>query len=113
MSHVNLLNKMGAKINLKRNVAYIDGVNELYGKNLVGSDLRSSAALVIAAISAKGISYVSGLDHLDRGYENFESKLTNLGVNIKRENSKKAFVKTKYEKKGNNIGKEGKDLKVA
>ena len=53
--------------------------------NLVGSDLRSSAALIIAAMIAKGTSRIYGLEHLDRGYENFESKLYKLGIEIKRE----------------------------
>ena len=52
---------------------------------LVGSDLRSSAALIIAAMIARGTSRIYGLEHLDRGYENFESKLERLGIRIKRE----------------------------
>ena len=53
---------------------------------LVGSDLRSSAALVIAALISEKISYIYGLEHLDRGYENFENKLFRLGVQIERNN---------------------------
>ena len=60
---------------------------------LVGSDLRSSAALVIAALISKEISYIYGLEHLDRGYENFEVKLSKLGVEIIRETTKKTTVK--------------------
>ena len=65
--------------------------------NLVGSDLRSSAALIIAGIIAKGTSKISGLEHLDRGYENFELKLKNLGIKITREVSKSTFEKNEYQ----------------
>ena len=64
--------------------------------NLVGSDLRSSAALIIAGIIAKGSSNFWGLEHLDRGYENFELKLKNLGVKIMREISKNNFEDNGY-----------------
>ena len=70
---------------LKNNIAYIDGVKNLRGRTLVGLDLRSSAALIIAALTSNSISYVYGLEHLDRGYENFELKLSGLGFNIKRQ----------------------------
>ena len=85
MNHVHLLNKMGASIKLNKNVAYIKGVKTINGMDLVGSDLRSSAALIIAGIVAKGTSKIYGLEHLDRGYENFESKLKTLGIEIVRE----------------------------
>ena len=75
--------------------------------NLVGSDLRSSAALIIAGIIAKGSSKIYGLEHLDRGYENFELKLKNLGVKIIREISKNAFEENGYkiEPKSENLSK--------
>ena len=60
--------------------------------DLVGSDLRSSAALIIAGIIAEGTSRIYGLEHLDRGYENFESKLKILGIKISREFNKKSFA---------------------
>ena len=85
MNHIQLLNKMGAHIKLNKNVAHIKGVKKINGMDLVGSDLRSSAALIIAGIIAKGSSNFYGLEHLDRGYENFESKLEKLGIRIKRE----------------------------
>ena len=86
MGHVISLNKMGASIKLENNIASIDGVQSLNGcSNLIGSDLRSSAAVVIAALSAEGTSYIGGLEHLDRGYEKFELKLNKLGALIKRE----------------------------
>jgi len=85
MNHIELLKKMGASVKLENNVATIRGVNKLSGKNLKGSDLRSTAAIVIAALSADNTSLVEGLEHLDRGYENFEIKLKILGADIKRD----------------------------
>ena len=61
--------------------------------DLVGSDLRSSAALIIAGIIAEGTSNIYGLEHLDRGYENFESKLKIVGIKIAREFNKKTLTK--------------------
>jgi len=91
MNHVHLLNKMGANIKLNKNIAHIKGVKKFKGMDLVGSDLRSSAALIIAGIIAEGTSTISGLEHLDRGYENFESKLKFLGIKITREFNKKTL----------------------
>ncbi len=85
MNHIETLNKMGASIKVENNIAFIKGVKNLGGGILIGSDLRSTAAIVIAALTSKEISFVGGLEHLDRGYENFELKLNNLGANIKRE----------------------------
>jgi len=92
MNHVHLLNKMGANIKLNKNIAYIKGVKKFKGMDLVGSDLRSSAALIIAGIIAEGTSKIYGLEHLDRGYENFESKLKILGIKITREFNKKTLT---------------------
>ena len=85
MSHIELLNKMGASIKLENNIATVSGVQKLSGRNLKGSDLRSTAAIVIAALAAENTSLVEGLEHLDRGYENLESKLKLLGANIQRD----------------------------
>ena len=84
MQHVNQLNKMGACIYLENNTAYINGVKELIGSNVEGGDLRSSAAIILACLSAKGNSIFTGLEHLDRGYEKLEEKLTNVGSIISR-----------------------------
>ena len=96
MNHIHLLKKMGASIKLNKNVAYIKGVKTIKGMDLVGSDLRSSAALIIAGIIAKGISKVYGLEHLDRGYENFEYKLKMLGIKIAREFNKKSITQSEF-----------------
>ncbi len=85
MNHVALLNRMGASIVVRNNTAHINGVKNLKGTDLTGTDLRSSAALVIAALASDNVSNIFGLEHLDRGYEEFEYKLSKLGVNIKRE----------------------------
>ena len=96
MNHIHLLNQMGANIELNDNVAYVKGVKKIKGMDLVGSDLRSSAALIIAGIIAEGNSKIYGLEHLDRGYENFESKLKMLGVEIMREFNSKTIKEKEY-----------------
>ena len=87
---------MGASIKLNKNVAYIKGVKTIKGMDLVASDLRSSAALIIAGIIAKGSSKIYGLEHLDRGYENFESKLKILGIKVAREFKERTINKKEY-----------------
>ena len=77
-------------------MAYVKGVKKIKGMDLVGSDLRSSAALIIAGIIAEGNSKIYGLEHLDRGYENFESKLKMLGVEIMREFNSKTIKEKEY-----------------
>tara|TARA_B100000212_G_scaffold332021_1_gene299830 strand:+ start:151 stop:1527 length:1377 start_codon:yes stop_codon:yes gene_type:complete len=88
MNHIEVLNQMGASIKLENNIATVTGVKNLLGKNLKGSDLRSTAAIIIAALTSDNISFVQGLEHLDRGYENFECKLKKLGANISRDTTK-------------------------
>tara|TARA_Y100001968_G_scaffold175941_1_gene161269 strand:+ start:787 stop:2163 length:1377 start_codon:yes stop_codon:yes gene_type:complete len=84
MQHVMELNKMGACIYLEKNTAHIKGVKELIGSSVMGGDLRSSAAIILACLSANGKSIFTGLEHLDRGYEKLEEKLTNAGSYILR-----------------------------
>ena len=95
MNHITLLNKMGASIRTKNNTAFINGVKELNGAKLLGLDLRSTAAIVIAALTASGQSKIGGLEHLDRGYDNFESKLNILGAKITRESNNDFFLESK------------------
>ncbi len=80
------LNKMGAKITAQGKTAFFEGVKKLTGSPVYSSDLRAGAALVIAGISADGITEVYNLEHIDRGYENIEEKFRKLGANIKRIN---------------------------
>ena len=82
--HVAELRRLGAKINIKKNKAYINGNTEFEGAELMSSDLRASVALVLAAISAKGSSIINRIYHLDRGYETLEKKLSKIGAKIKR-----------------------------
>jgi len=82
--HVAELRRLGAKIIIKDNKAIIEGNTEFLGAELMSSDLRASAALVLAAIVAKGQSVINRIYHLDRGYEKIENKLRKIGVNIKR-----------------------------
>lgn len=80
------LNRMGADIHQDRNHAIIKGVKKLSGTTLTASDLRAGASLVVAALMAEGESTVEKLHHIDRGYENFETKLRLLGGKIERKN---------------------------
>lgn len=82
--HVGELVRMGAKIKTEGRVAVVSGVSRLYGANVTSGDLRGGAALVAASLCAKGVSRISGLHHIDRGYEKLEDTLASLGANIKR-----------------------------
>ena len=82
MHHVKELNRMGAKITVKNNNAKVIGVKKLQGKEVIGSDLRATAALAIAGLSANGKTIVKGLEHLERGYENFSEKFQEIGASI-------------------------------
>lgn len=76
------LRRMGADIALKGNTAVIKGVNRLLGAEVKASDLRAAAALIIAGLGAEGITEVTGLHHLDRGYESLEDKFRGLGGDL-------------------------------
>ncbi len=84
--HVAELNRMGADIRVKGNHALIRGVTGLSGAPVMATDLRASAALIVAGLAAEGTTIVQGLHHLDRGYEGIESKLQKLGANLTRVN---------------------------
>jgi UDP-N-acetylglucosamine 1-carboxyvinyltransferase len=86
--HALEMNRMGAQINMEDNIAVINGVEKLSGAKVMASDLRASAALVIAGLCADGETEVSRIYHLDRGYERLEEKLKNLGAIIQRMASK-------------------------
>ena len=75
---------MGANIQVDGQVAVIEGVPELLPAPLRASDLRAGAALVVAALSAKGISEIDEVSHIERGYENLVEKLQGLGADIRR-----------------------------
>ena len=82
MHHVKELNRMGANITVKDNMATVVGVKKLEGKVVLGSDLRATAALAIAGLSANGRTIVQGLEYLERGYEDFSKKLQAIGAKI-------------------------------
>ena len=84
MQHVAELQRMGASIRVQSNTAVVEGVSTLSGAPVNGTDLRASAAMVLAALVAKGTSQVSGLEHLDRGYADIEAKLGRAGAKLTR-----------------------------
>ena len=83
-NHVPELVRLGADIEMKDNVAMINGVKKLTGAKVMSTDLRASAALILAGLKAEGVTEVLRVYHLDRGYESIEKKLTILGASIKR-----------------------------
>ncbi|MDE2028308.1 MAG: UDP-N-acetylglucosamine 1-carboxyvinyltransferase [Candidatus Omnitrophica bacterium] len=83
--HIAELNRMGAAIRRDAGVAIVEGVKQLYGAPVMASDLRASAALVIAGLVAQGKTEVHRIYHLDRGYEDLDGKLLNLGAKVYRE----------------------------
>ena len=84
--HAAELVRMGADIRIQGNTAIVDGVPKLSGAPVMASDLRASAALVLAALAAEGRSEIRRVYHLDRGYHAFEQKLNQLGARIQRVN---------------------------
>jgi UDP-N-acetylglucosamine 1-carboxyvinyltransferase len=82
--HVAELKRMGANVDLEGPTAVIKGVNQLHGAPVMASDLRASAALVLAGLKAEGITEVSRVYHIDRGYEHLDEKLSELGAQIER-----------------------------
>ncbi len=82
--HVSELNRLGADIWLKGNIAAVKGVDKLYGADVMATDLRASSALVLAALVAQGTTRVRRIYHLDRGYDDLEGKLSSLGADIVR-----------------------------
>jgi UDP-N-acetylglucosamine 1-carboxyvinyltransferase len=85
-THVPELARMGARIELKGNVAVVTGVERLSGAQVMATDLRASASLVMAALAAEGDTLIDRIYHLDRGYEALEKKLSALGAHIRRVN---------------------------
>ncbi len=82
--HVGELNRMGAAVRKEGATAIIHGVNQLKGAPIMASDLRASAALVLAALAAKGTTRIDRVYHIDRGYEKIEQKLNAVGAQIER-----------------------------
>ena len=82
--HVSELRRMGANLKQKGSKIIINGVREIYGAEVMATDLRASSSLIIAGLMASGNTTVNRVYHLDRGYENLEEKLKNCGVKIRR-----------------------------
>ena len=85
-THIPELNRLGADIQLTDNKAVVNGVNKLKGAQVMSTDIRASAALILGAIIAEGKTEISRVYHIDRGYDSIEKKFRNLGVDISRVN---------------------------
>ncbi len=83
-THVEGLRKMGAHIEVEENTAVVEGVDELRGAAVEAPDIRAGAALALAGLAARGITSLTGLSHLDRGYADFAEKLAAVGADIRR-----------------------------
>lgn len=84
--HVQELQRMGANIEVQGNSAFVKGVSALEGANVMATDLRASAGLVLAGLVAEGETVIDRIYHLDRGYERLEEKLNQLGAKVRRSN---------------------------
>ena len=93
--YVDELGRMGAMIKVEGNTAYIEGVKSFCGVQLNAPDLRAGAALVIAALAADGISEIDDIEYIQRGYEDFEGKLSALGAIIAKVDSERELQKFK------------------
>ena len=84
--HAQELKRMGANIEVEGSVAIVHGVAHLDGTNVMATDLRASASLVLAGLIARGETTIERIYHLDRGYEHIDEKLTRLGAKVQRQN---------------------------
>ena len=82
--HVQELKRLNADITVEGNTAVIKGIQQLDGANVMATDLRASASLVIAGLVARDETTIDRIYHLDRGYESIEKKLSSVGAQIKR-----------------------------
>jgi UDP-N-acetylglucosamine 1-carboxyvinyltransferase len=82
--HAHELRRMGADIKIEGRVAIVSGVDRLFGAPMTATDLRGGAALIVAALGAEGVTDLSGVAHIDRGYDDIVGALSSLGANIMR-----------------------------
>ena len=82
--HVGELTRLGANINVESRVAVVEGVKHLSGASVEATDLRGAAALVVAGLAAEGTTQITGVNHIDRGYETIELNLNAIGAKVKR-----------------------------
>ena len=94
--YVDELTRMGADIKVESNIAIISGVKGYTGARVSAPDLRAGAALVIAGLSADGVTIVDDIHYIQRGYENFDKKLEGLGAQIQKVNSEKEIQKFQF-----------------
>lgn len=94
--YVDELTRMGADIKVESNIAIISGVKGYTGARVSAPDLRAGAALVIAGLSADGVTIVDDIHYIQRGYENFDRKLEGLGAQIQKVNSEKEIQKFQF-----------------
>ncbi len=94
--YVDELTRMGADIKVESNIAIIHGIRNYTGARVSAPDLRAGAALVIAGLSAEGVTVVDDIQYIQRGYEAFEEKLESLGAQIKRVSSEKEIQKFQF-----------------
>ena len=90
-SYVPELNRLGANMEIKENIARVNGPTRLTGASVMSTDLRASVSLVMAAMAAHGTSEVLRVYHLDRGYESLETKLNNVGARITRTQAETSY----------------------
>lgn len=90
------LTRMGANVRVEGNIAIIEGVKKFKGTKVNSPDLRAGAALVIAALAADGYSDIDNIKYIERGYENFEDKLSAIGANIKKVDNENDAKKAKF-----------------
>ena len=83
--HINEIRRMGANVSIDGRVCVVEGVEKLTGAPVRATDLRAGAALVVAGLMADGVTEISGVKYIDRGYDHIESKLKSLGADIHRE----------------------------
>lgn len=93
--YVDELTRMGASIKVESNIAIVTGVGNYTGARVSAPDLRAGAALVIAGLSAEGITIVDDIYYIERGYENFDEKLIQLGAQIEKVTTEKEIIKFK------------------
>ncbi|CAK4814114.1 unnamed protein product [Aphanomyces euteiches] len=81
-NHISQLNKMGAKINVRNGSAFIQGAAPLQGSYVHASDVRAGTCLIIAGLMAEGITMISGVEHIERGYDNVMNQFRGLGAKL-------------------------------
>ena len=94
--YVDELTRMGADIKVESNIAIINGVKNFTGARVSAPDLRAGAALVIAGLSAQGVTIIDDIHYIQRGYEAFEEKLEGLGAQVQRVNTEKEIQKFQF-----------------